>query len=134
VLWDPVVAGAAYLDELTQTQNRRRRGRSLPAAPEEPPAQELLGFPLPAELRRGIERIDLSSLEGAPAGEVLVVTRCRDDSLAGLCDHLGRLASRVDFKEIPGPRFWSHQDGVAQAVVPHPTLECITGWLARGAA
>jgi uncharacterized protein len=60
VLWEPIVSGRTYLDELTEI-HKRKIARALYPPPLESQSEqpELLGFPFPRRMRAGIEGIDL---------------------------------------------------------------------------
>jgi uncharacterized protein len=129
VLWDPVIDGRAHLDELTALQADVLRYEYVNVADAGAAATgEVLGFPLPAELRAQIGAVDLTTLPRAPAPHVLLI---ESGEPAGL-QRLGRsLAANVNFEHchIVGPRIWLTE--TFHGIVPQQVLETMIGWLER---
>jgi pimeloyl-ACP methyl ester carboxylesterase len=90
VLWEPVVDGREYLHEL-ERWHRSRSLLLLHAARARKSNTDLLGYPLPAELRRSLESIDLCracNAERPRAGRVHVVAAEARPEYTRLCDAL----------------------------------------------
>lgn len=115
VLWDPVLRGKAYLDELA----------ALHEAECGPAQDEALGFPLPEALRADLAALDLLALTRPPARRVLVVESAPGEGGA-LAAHLGRLGAQADHQHRPAPRVWLKEH---KTVVPHQVLQAIVAWL-----
>jgi len=130
VLWDPIVNGAAYLQELTEQHRAFMVGRPLPRgwAEEEPPA-ELLGAPLRAPLREGIAGLDLLALQRRPAPSVLVVSTGPPGGAEALCRHLERLGADVLHERISSHPLWLRHERVDRTLVPLDVVQRITSWL-----
>jgi len=115
LLWNPIVDGRAYIDEL-EHMDRAMRLRLL--HPLRHPADELAGYRFPAEVRRSIERVDLreTGAVGPRRMEIFAESispgRCASCELKGairtappslealppecaLCEALGRRGHRV---------------------------------------
>jgi pimeloyl-ACP methyl ester carboxylesterase len=109
VLWDPIVDGAAYLEELRDAHQAWLRDHAQRGnGPGEASLQEALGFPLPPGLVASLERLRLAGAD-SPSANVLV----------------------IDHRSFPGGQVWLHQDGLSRTLVPHAVLQSITSWLAR---
>jgi pimeloyl-ACP methyl ester carboxylesterase len=132
VLWDPVVNGSQYLEELEAAhatcmrENARRR--ALPAS--EPP--QVLGFPLPAPLRAEIEAVDLSRHLIAPVDDVLVLTTGERPE-ATLFPNGARPGGSLERDSLAGTSPWRRNEGddMEGALVPLAALERITDWMVR---
>jgi alpha/beta superfamily hydrolase len=75
VLWEPVVSGRAYLDELIAFQRHKiASALHAPALDATTDRAELLGFPLPPLMRKGIEGIDLHQATPAASRICLMVS------------------------------------------------------------
>ena len=129
VLWDPIVSGAAYLEELAEQHRAFMAGRPLPRgwSEEEPPA-EVLGAPLRAPLREGIGGLDLLALRRRPAARVLVVSTGPSGGEA-LCRHLQGLGAEVLHERISSHPLWLRHERVDRTLVPMDVVQRITSWL-----
>ncbi|HET6343384.1 MAG TPA: alpha/beta hydrolase [Myxococcota bacterium] len=83
VLWEPVVDGAAYLEELRQVERTRNLHHLYP--PGGDPGGELLGYPFPSAMAQAIGELNL--LERAPEAveRVAVVASQARESYRALC-------------------------------------------------
>jgi pimeloyl-ACP methyl ester carboxylesterase len=104
VLWDPVLDGAAYLEELDNTQRDWLEDHAPGAAREA--RREVLGFPLPEPLAASIAGLRLNAPE--PAETTTLV---------------------IDHRSFPGARVWHHEDGVDRTLVPQRVIEAVAAWL-----
>jgi pimeloyl-ACP methyl ester carboxylesterase len=133
VLWDPIVSGRAYLEELARSHRKFMEGRPRPADwQERDPPDEVLGTPFPAGLRAGLADLDLLKLTRPPAPTVLLVSTQDEPALPALRDHLQRLGARVEHHHIDSPPLWRTQDGVDRALVPQNVIQAVASWLENG--
>lgn len=109
VLWDPILDGAAYLQELRVAHGAwlREHAQRRNGPGEGAPLLEALGFPLPPSLSASLERLRFNGPDG-PSANVLV----------------------IDHRSFPGAQVWLHQDGLNRTLVPQGVLESIASWLA----
>jgi uncharacterized protein len=74
LLWDPVVSGSNYLDELRELHTRRFSSLLFPPRlPADNCGGELLGFPLPLDVEADIKAIDLVRQLACRAEHVVLV-------------------------------------------------------------
>jgi pimeloyl-ACP methyl ester carboxylesterase len=108
VLWDPILDGAVYLEELRTAHEEwlRDHAQGRRGAADGEPLREALGFAIPPALASALQGLRLAP-DDWPAAKALV----------------------VDHRSFPGAQVWVHQDGVNRTLVPHPVLESITSWL-----
>jgi pimeloyl-ACP methyl ester carboxylesterase len=120
VLWDPPANGSSWLETLRGfendyheiTNNQRARGLKL----QPPPVTQLLGLPLPDELKTAIESLTLTS---APADvEQIVVST--DSSLRGL---------DRDAVRLPDPDEWSLLSRMTTPWNPVPSISVVANML-----
>jgi uncharacterized protein len=112
-LWDPVVSGASYLEEL-ELLDATMRLRLL--HPPRRGSDELAGYPFPPRVRDSIARIDLCGQEAPTARRIGVfVAQPRADVLA-LRDALERRGTKIDVHVI-GSRTSLGQAGARQAAM-----------------
>jgi pimeloyl-ACP methyl ester carboxylesterase len=130
VLWDPVVSGVSYLEELTALHQERVRqslGRVANGRIGESPA-ELLGFPVTRLLLADLEKIEISSIETKPASDILILSSSDETLYARVTDHLKRLGARVEHQHLPGPKIWIEKN---KTVVPNQMLRAMVAWISR---
>ena len=140
VLWDPVMTGRTYLEEMEAAHLEfvtSPRGRYLGALEEaaerlvDKGFAERLGQRLSPELAGEMEALDLRRLERLPAARILVLeTRVSAESPM-LAARLGELGAVVDRRQVPDPQGWTIDDPLQQ-VVPNPVLAEIAEWIEGG--
>jgi hypothetical protein len=92
ILWEPVIRGERYLDEL-ESLDASMRLRLL--HPPERLHEELAGFTFPRRIRQSVARIDLAALDPVHARRVLVLASSTDADTARLRDGLSRGGTTV---------------------------------------
>jgi exosortase A-associated hydrolase 2 len=132
VLWDPVVDGSAYLDEILAGPVAEG------SAPSEPPPPRpfcagtvgVMGFPITEELRAGLDRIDLCGLRGDTAHEVLLFASSERAQDLRLRDSLREKGATASYHHIPSPGNWNEVDNFGSALVPQAIIQGIVTTLA----
>lgn len=126
LLWDPVLDGAAYLQELATLQSAWIRDRlGLPAERVLTGQSELIGMPLTAALRDGIRAVDLRNAAVPRAARVLfAVSSTRPDCLAWHEALRGR-GIPSGFSQLLSPSGWADPEAVHQLLLPHEMLKQI---------
>lgn len=130
VLWDPIVSGRAYLEDMKRLhkrtfgytyrapKSRRTKGTAL----------ELFGFPLTTSLLVDLEKIDLFVMRRKPANNVLVITTDGDTTAARLSEHLRDTGARIEHQSLQAPNAWvSGSEG--NLLVPGQVLKAVVSWL-----
>jgi alpha/beta superfamily hydrolase len=123
ILWDPILDGRAYLEELAAEQ--RRNAASAVTRSNTGNVTEALGFPLTPELATSIGCVSLASVSGRLAPHILIVDSSRTRRDTGISDALARLGARVDTRHLPGPPVWTEEQ---IALIPNAILESIMAW------
>ncbi len=140
VLWDPVVNGGSYLEDVEAAHLEfvtSPRGRYLGALEEVEERMvdkgfvERLGQRLSPELADEIAALDLRRLDDAPAARVLVLETRESPEPAALADRLGELGTTVERRAVPDPHGWTIDDPLQQ-IVPNPVLAEIVDWIEGG--
>ncbi|MFL5579782.1 MAG: hypothetical protein ACJ8AO_05360 [Gemmatimonadaceae bacterium] len=118
VLWDPVVSGKTWVEELLALQ-RERFGET---------GGEVLGFPLGPTLGRQLEAIDLRTAARPAVRRVLVVQTT--GSVAGEIDalvaRLQAMGTAVERRAFDTPPFWRDP---GKTFVPRPVIDAIVSWM-----
>jgi len=135
VLWDPILDGSAFLDDLAH--RHRKHMEFLPtrgersATDETCPAvvAEVLGFRVGEQLAGSLAGVALASLSRAPARRVLVIESTATPAAGAFLDHLRTLGPRVEHQHLPDHEIWLAAPD--KAVVPGQILQSIVTWIAR---
>lgn len=129
VLWEPVVNGQAYLDQLKEFHQEKIWYFLSKASSSQ---AELVGFPLTESMRADLERLDLLSHSRKPADTVLVIEGESDAFAQRLDEHLTQSGVTVLHQHVPSPRIWTEDPD--KGLVPHQTLQAIVTWLTGACA
>lgn len=127
ILWEPIVDGAAYLDELAdQHQQSLWRFFNDPDRLTASMAGEYLGFPVVSTLRSDLEGLNLLACPPRDVDEALIVELEPTAGVARLRDLLSSAGVDVSYQHIPSFATW--QEDVDKGLVPDPVLRGIVSW------
>jgi pimeloyl-ACP methyl ester carboxylesterase len=131
VLWDAVVSGQAYVEELTTAHQEMLRTAHVKPKPRMPDEEqtEILGFPLTASLLTGIERVDLLAIEKRPANNMLVIESDEKASQQKFTEHLRNMGIDVVHQHHPNPRFWVWMEDFGRVLTPQQILRSMVSWI-----
>jgi uncharacterized protein len=130
VLWDAVVQGRTYVEELRSLQREMLQRAHLRPAPDET-RQEALGFILTDHLLRDLEGIDLLANRRKPANKILVIESHDQPDQNPLTQHLKNLHSEVTHQHLPNPQFWHWVEDFTHVPVPQQILQSVKGWISE---
>jgi len=132
VVWDPVVRGRAYLEDL---RKRASEPAVLPArfgrgrAPDGVLGVD--GFPLTPELRRELESVELTDVDEIPARFLgLVRSDMRESDARGLARRAEELGLEVARRDCPDPGVWTDRRRLGEQVLAPGVVEALPRWLA----
>jgi pimeloyl-ACP methyl ester carboxylesterase len=130
VLWDPIVDGREYFEQMKVQHRERIWGhffeRPTVEQPNERPS-ELLGLKMNDRLIDELTTLDLLSIESKPARSVLLFDSRGDSSVERLRDHLQTLGVDVVYEHIPGFSICTEDPDKGQ--VPQQALQSIVNWM-----
>lgn len=129
VLWDPVVSGSDYVDELL-AGSADSGSETPPSSAPRPICQGtvgVMGFPISEELRAGFDTIDLRNLRGDPAREVLLFASSERIEDSRLRDALVKQGTSISYHHIPSPGNWNEVDNFGSALLPQAIIQGIVG-------
>jgi pimeloyl-ACP methyl ester carboxylesterase len=123
VLWDPIVDGTQYVQELAAVHlgDVRQRGLS--------PSRDVIGvhgFPVPAAVRTEIEAVDLLTWPGSTARLDVVVSAEREDT-TDLTARLLRRGREARQQVFPSNGKWSESDAFGSALIPQGIIQGVLG-------
>lgn len=133
-LWDPVVSGRPYFEFLRQAHLsylRGEHGADLPRF-ERLAGTELMGYPVPTELRAAIEAIDLGASAPLEVGKIkkaVVVTSSKTDDTKSFVAALGQGGLEVDHQYVPVGVNWNSDAAMESSLVPTEAINAIVAGL-----
>jgi pimeloyl-ACP methyl ester carboxylesterase len=133
VLWDPVVDGKDYLNDLIAQHQEWLNDRPRSTPPPDPSKEmlEVLGFPIGPALEENLKQLNLLHVKTCPARRVLTLETDITGHGRQLNDYLKEVGWDSEYQHISAPRVWQRRTGYDNAVVPLQTLQGIVGWASR---
>ena len=129
VVWEPVVSGGDYLAEL-RTQHRAWLRGSFARATPGRAMEEILGFPLTAELAEELQALDLLALPVESMPRILIVDNAQGEAAQALNDHLARGRLEVSRQLIEARAVWHKStENLEGGLLPSKVLDAIVSWL-----
>ena len=124
VMWDPVVDGVEYVNEMVATQSEIDRW-SLSPLPirKDVGVLEVLGNPLTPAMRRTIEAVNASEFERPIPARVIVVDSDAIPAKESLHRALRTAGTSFHVEVMPGQTPWREDLMVGQNTIPHLVLE-----------
>lgn len=131
VLWDPVIEGRVYVEQLvTLHRDMLRYAHVDPRQwPGLPGVREILGFPFGESLIEDLDSLDLLAIQRRPARDVLLVSTREHNKRAALDSRLTSLGASVALRQIPSPQLWVWIEDFGQVLVSRRVLQCIVNWV-----
>jgi exosortase A-associated hydrolase 2 len=131
VLWDPVVSGAEYLEDLWLASTRMPRVNRLP--PPRPAhlggGHEFLGFPLTAAMEDEIKTLSLTRLLTEFPARTLILVSQVQPSLVSLKEIAASVNSeKIVIEALPDLNPWIERDTANAGAVPAKVLKRIARW------
>jgi uncharacterized protein len=127
VLWEPVVDGRCYVDELNEmhkglARQIRNTGKHVPDM-----SDEVLGFPLTGELKKALESIQADQWGLGPAMRMLAVGNNPDGTCGMDLARLIKAHPHADNQVIGDHRVWCEE--LYKRLIPLPTMNFVVDWL-----
>ncbi len=132
MLWEPILDGPAYLQEMAEVHAQWRRARGIEGGEGGDAQRELLGFPVGDRLRASLQSLTLP-LERRLARRALVMRDHESPADTAVIDALKKLGTSVDRRVTASERIWLDDDDAERAIVPAGILETAVSWLSDGA-
>lgn len=125
VLWDPIVDGGAYRDELAQFHRRQFRGGRPGAEPEAAARTEAAGFAMPPGFQDEVAAIDLTA--AAPPMPTLILRSAEDPALRQCLPQWRSQGATVDERGAEDAAVWAA--GELRTFAPQRLLRQVVAWL-----
>jgi Predicted hydrolase of the alpha/beta superfamily len=125
ILWDPVVDGAAYLQELMETHVTFMRQDMRRWRPSGPVGSESLGFPLGSDLKHAIGAIDLTGAKPPNARQVTVLTTSQKTGIERFRSAITAWTASTHWMEVTTSSPWNSDRALNAILVPMDVLDAI---------
>ncbi|HLF04802.1 MAG TPA: alpha/beta fold hydrolase [Dehalococcoidia bacterium] len=130
VLWNPVVSGREYIQEISELplQRKRRKGMSTAAPSSNDGGQftEIGGFPFANTFLSDLRNLNLLEVEKPPARNVFLIDSNQKSGYQELRQRLGLLTAQVEYQHIPSLEVWTR---ASTALVPAKVVEAAVSWI-----
>ncbi len=120
IMWDAVLNGEAYLQELTQQHQEWLIQHLL--KPEGGSPQEVIGFPLSGQLAESIGKIDLGIFATPPAPQTLLLFNQSPSDLPAW-------TTAATTKVIEEGQVWQENNSLENFLVPNQSIAAMVHWL-----
>ena len=133
VLWEPVIDGPAYLEELRQA-HLRLLAEDLEFPPPHPfgagPAasveiDQALGFAVPPRLRQQIRALDAGKLSSLAARRVFVVAGRETESLEAMRTAFEPLGERCSWSLLDQREAWNSEQALNSSAIPVGAMNAV---------
>jgi pimeloyl-ACP methyl ester carboxylesterase len=132
VLLDPVVSGAAYLEELAQAHAARLHAIAVPGGPPPAGGPEALGFPLAPGVTGPLSRLVPADFAAARAARVHLVASPGAEGVEALERVLRAGPAAVATTRIASRVTWASDEAMNSAIVPADALQAAVAAFTEG--
>lgn len=125
LMWDPIVSGQAYIDELSAEIAACAPSRANFAAADG--TLHFNGFSMPRMFQQSLTNLDLCQTPGLQTTAVVQIVSHENDSFAALQNSLSSLP-RFVYELAPAPHDWNYVDHVGGILWPQPIVQAIENY------
>ena len=125
VLWDPIISGESYDQELQAEINKNNETENKPI--DKNSTLHFHGFPLSKEMRADLSAINLCEFKPHAKRIMHIVSRESENADKLKAAWSDAPAYQYAFVEAPGD--WNFVDDVGGIMLPQPILHAITNWM-----
>lgn len=124
VMWDPIVSGQAYLDELTK-EIRTAQSRANFIAPDG--TLHFNGFSMPRSFQQTLAGLHIGELAGLQSVATAQIVSHENERFTQLYASLSKLP-RFVYELAPAPHDWNYVDHVGGILWPQPIVQAIENY------
>jgi hypothetical protein len=124
VLWEPVVSGKTFVEELLYLSKSSPYKTSCQSGNGR---HDVLGCPLTSDMMRDLEQVDLLNSWKTTADQVLVIGSELGQDGGNLNRYIDQMGETVTYRLISDSRIWLNKPH--EAIVPRQTLQAIVAWI-----
>jgi exosortase A-associated hydrolase 2 len=129
VLWDPIVSGREYVQDLMRSHMRTGGRAPLPREAAHGGGHEVMGFPLTDAMSAEMQSLDLVPLVKEITRRTLVLVSHPERSHEGLRAGLAETGGTSGVENVAGEPPWLEVRDTGAGAVPVPVLQRIVTWL-----
>ena len=129
VLWDPVISGPQYLQELRALEASIALTRPARRTIDLAGAQAILGFALTTSMAADIEALDLFSIVAGLSTRTLILVSGPSSSYDEFASALGRGSHNLSLEHVPCPPAWLEERATGAGAIPAKALQRMVQWL-----
>ena len=123
VLWDPVVIGQKYIEELRAINNNL--GGFFNKIGENDMFEELLGYPFPVSLHKGIKQINLLSLKQYSTRRIILITAENRKEYWELRNQFEANGNYFEHHVVSDTHEWGKPENFTKTILVNETLHKI---------
>ncbi len=135
VLWDPVIDGDHYIDQLRHIHDQRLVNRhrypSLRVEGIDYDSREIIGFWFSDLLEKNIRRISLFDHSCSKVNDVAIMSSVESDECVSLREHLSSAGINARYEWVGESSEWSNVEGISSALLGRQMSNEIVKWLAQ---
>ena len=124
LVWDPIVSGQAYIDELISEINPNPSRANFIAADG---TLHFNGFSMPHPFQQSLTGLDLLKTQGLDSIATAQIVSHENDRFTALYASLSKLP-RFVYELAPAPHDWNYVDNVGGILWPQPVLQAIENY------
>jgi exosortase A-associated hydrolase 2 len=124
VMWDPIVSGKAYIDELSKEINAAHSRANFIAADG---TLHFNGFSMPRAFQQKLANLDTRQLSGLQNTAVAQIVSHENEGFTELYASLNNLP-RFTYELAPAPHDWNYVDNVGGILWPQPIVQAIENY------
>jgi len=136
VLWDPLVTGQSFVDELhlrtaQQEQWLVERHGPRPESVQADGPRDLFGFRYSISMLDEFAALDLLALRAEASASSFILDNCEDEKTVALTENLRGMGLEVELRQFPAPKIWMAEP--YQGLLSAQSLKIIDAWITGGA-
>ena len=124
VMWDPVVSGQAYIDELNREISAAQSRANFIATDG---TLHFNGFSMPRAFQQSLAALDVRTLQGLHNTAVAQIVSHENESFTELYASLSSLP-RFVYELAPAPHDWNYVDHVGGILWPQPIVQALENY------
>ncbi|GAB1265250.1 hypothetical protein NBRC116492_20590 [Aurantivibrio infirmus] len=127
VVWDPIISGESYLDELKASIAEARDSESASNYIDADTTIHFNGFSMSANYQKNLTEIDLLN-ENIPECRVLEIVS-HESLNSDLLKKHWEVNTKFSFQNIPSPNDWNYVDNIGGILLPQDILNAVCEWI-----
>jgi len=128
ILWDTVVEGKAYADELLAEISKGQATQGTSNFVDDCGTMHFNGFAISRPFQEQLFKLNIIDDALPTVGRIFNVSSHESSSFAGL-DKAWSKIPNYEYKLAPAPHDWNYVDHIGGIMLPQPVIKAITDWM-----